>query len=80
MRIRSLIERVMAVCTANDIILDVSQGLTQVTPDVMMFYGVVKDKGLTCLGQGRQRRYLALIGQHIIIQPYEYTRQFPSTQ
>ena len=72
MRIRSLIERVNAVCTANDIIMDVDQGLTQVTPDVMMFYGVVKDKGLVKLGQGKQRRFVALIGQHIIIQPYEH--------
>ena len=72
MRIRSLIERVEAVCTANDIIMDVSQGLTQLTPDVMMFYGVVKDKGLVKLGRGKQSRFVALIGQNIIIQPYEH--------
>ena len=72
MRIRSLIERVEAVCTANNIIMDTSQGLTQLTPDVMMFYGVVKDKGLVKLGQGKQSRFVALIGQNVIIQPYEH--------
>ena len=48
-----------------------SEGLTEITPGVMMFYGVKRDKGLVKLGMGRQQRYLALIGPTIIIQLYE---------
>ena len=71
MRVRTLEERVTAVALANNILLDPVEGLTQLTPGVMMFYGVVRDKGLRTFGHARQSRFIALIGEHIVIQNYE---------
>ena len=49
-----------------------SEGLTQITPGVMMFYGVKRDFVFIHFGQGRQQKYLALIGEHVTIEPYEH--------
>ena len=72
MRIRCLSERVESAALLSDIIMDTSQGLTQVAPGVMMFYGVKRDFVFKHFGQGRQQKYLALIGEHITIEPYEH--------
>ena len=76
MKIRTLEERVIHECELNGIIFDTSQGLTSIAPSVMMFYGVKQNKGLVSMGQGRQRRYLALIGDHIIIELYDNFQEF----
>ena len=76
MRIRTLEERVIHECELNGIIFDTSHGLTSIAPSVMMFYGVKQNKGLVSMGQGRQRRYLALIGDHIIIELYDNFQEF----
>ena len=70
MRIRCLSERVEAAASLHDIIMDTSEGLTQVAPGVMMFYGVKRDFVFIHFGQGRQQKYLALIGEHVTIEPY----------
>ena len=71
MRVRTVEERVTAVALANNIILDPVEGLTKLTPGVMMFYGVIADKRLKSFGRGRQSRFIALVGEHIVIQNYE---------
>ena len=48
-----------------------SEGLTQITPGVMMFYGVRRDDMLLRYGRGRPQKYLALVGETISIQSYE---------
>ena len=79
MRIRSLEERVQSVALANDIIMNMDQGLTQFCPGVMIFYGVKRDRNLVAFGMGKQDRYLALLGEHISIQHYENQITFRST-
>ena len=79
MLIRSLKDRVAAVALANDVIMDMSQGLTQFCPGVMIFYGVKRDKNLIAFGMGKQDRYLALLGEYISIQHYENQITFRST-
>ena len=71
MRIRCLSERVATAALSENIIMDEAQGLTQLAPGVMIFYGVERTFAFRHQGQGRQRVYLALVGQDIIIQPYE---------
>ena len=48
-----------------------SEGLTEITPGVMMFYGVRRDDMLLRHGRGRPEKYLALVGETISIQSYE---------
>ena len=79
MRIRSLEDRVAAVALANNVIMDMDQGLTQFCPGVMIFYGVKRDRNLVAFGMGKQDRYLALLGEHISIQLYENQITFRST-
>ena len=71
MRIRTLEDRICAQCVAQGIIYNDASGLTPLTPSVIMFYGVKRDKGLVSMGQGKENTYLALIGQHITIELYE---------
>ena len=70
MRIRSLEERVAAAALSRNILMDMSQGLTQFAPGVTIFYGVKRDRNLIAFGMGKQARYLALIGEHITIEHY----------
>ena len=69
MRIRCLSERVESAASLHHIIMDTTQGLTQVAPGVMMFYGVKRDFVFKHFGQGRQQKYLALVGERITIEP-----------
>ena len=71
MRLRTLEERVQHIAGQQHIIMDMEQGLTKVAPSVMMFYGVQRTPLMIHHGEARQKRYLALIGEHITIQHYE---------
>ena len=66
-----LLDRVATAALEYDVILDRHQGLTEVTPGVIIFYGVRRDKRLVSHGKGRQNRYLALLDEHITIELYE---------
>ena len=50
--------------------MDETQGLTKLTPGVMIFYGVKRDKTLHSFGMGKQDTYLALLGEYISIVHY----------
>jgi hypothetical protein len=69
MRIRRLSERVATAALSENIIMDEAQGLTQLAPGVMIFYGVERTFAFRHQGQGRQVRYFALVGERIVIQP-----------
>lgn len=71
MTVLTLLERVAFVAEGVDIILDRKQGLIDLSPSVKMFYGIHRDKLFLKSGISRERRYLALIGNTIIIETYE---------
>ena len=71
MKIQSVEEKVSRIALQQHIIMDMNKGLTKVAPSVMMFYGVQRTPMMAFNGEARQKRYLALIGEHITIEHYE---------
>jgi hypothetical protein len=66
-----MIQEITETAREYNIILDQSQGLTMLTPGVIMFFGVALNCELSH-GRGRQRKYLALFDQgYYSIEPYE---------
>ena len=63
--------KLLATCKAYGIVVDERDGFTPISPSVIMFSGVKIDPYFSTRGVGRQRRYLALIGETIRIQNYE---------
>ena len=72
MQIQSLNDRLNKASLDVRIIADHNQGFTKVSPDVIMFYGVTLTPLLTKKGIARQKRFIAIIDKHIIIEPYEH--------
>ena len=67
----SVLSRILDTCQEHGIIVDERDGFTPISPSVIMFSGVKIDPYFSTRGVGRQRRYLALIGETIRIQNYE---------
>ena len=71
MKLPTVMDRVEKAAWNVNISLIRSEGLTEITPGVMMFYGVRRDDNLLRFGKARPQKYLALVGETISIQSYE---------
>jgi len=71
MRLPTLLERVEKAAHNVQVSLIKQEGLTPITPGVMMFYGVRRNHHLLLHGKGRPEKFLALVGSDIIIENYE---------
>ena len=64
-------EDILAACDRANIIVDVRQGLNEISPGVIMVYGVKRNYALR-VGRGRQRKYICVLtGDTISVEDYE---------
>ena len=67
----SVLSRILDTCQEHGIIVDERDGFTPISPSVIMFSGLKLDPYFKTRGVGRQRRFVALIGETICIELYE---------